>query len=249
MDSHCHIDLYPDPAGVITEISERGIEVIAVTNAPSVFDSCRVLVSGCPSIRPAVGLHPQLAQSHAHENDLLLEYLQTTRFVGEVGLDHSTNDLGLRQAQRGVFESVLQRCADIGQRVLSVHSRRAAGEVLKMIEHGFPGTIILHWFSGTLGELERAHGIGAFFSVNPAMIGSQKGQKLISRMNPDRVLTETDGPFVSVDRRSVSPGDASRVTAHLARVWGCHTGEARERILANFNGALAPCTYHKERRP
>ena len=72
----------------------------------------------------AIGLHPELVVSHAHELPDLLRMIDQTRYVGEVGLDYVTPDVTLRRKQRRVFEAILKRSAELGDRVLTVHSRR-----------------------------------------------------------------------------------------------------------------------------
>ena len=66
-DTHCHVDLYPDPVGLVREAERRGIYTIAVTNTPSVFPATAAIVKGCRYVRPALGLHPQLAAERRGE--------------------------------------------------------------------------------------------------------------------------------------------------------------------------------------
>src|SRR5581483_4181261 len=98
----------------------------------------------------------------------------------------------------------------------------------------FHGHVILHWFSGTQKELERAHASGFYFSVNPSMTSSKSGQALIRRMDPARVLTETDGPFVTLRSTPAKPWQAVECLPFLAAAWGSTPGEAAERIDDNY---------------
>jgi TatD DNase family protein len=115
-----------------------------------------------------------------------------------------------------------------------VHSRRAAKEVIAAVGPGFPGWVILHLFSGTPGELDRAAANGLYFSVNPAMTVSRSGEALIARMPRDRVLTETDGPFVPVGGRPARPPDTAQGVEYLARLWRTAPEVARQTIADNF---------------
>jgi TatD DNase family protein len=234
VDTHCHLDLYPDPPALLSRIEETGIHTVAVTNAPSVFAHTLRLVAKSRFVRAAVGLHPELVNTHGQERPLLWHHLEDTRFVGEVGLDYVTTDEGERALQRKVFREVLDRCAEAADKVLTVHSRRSASDVIDMVGAGFPGAVILHWFSGTLKEAARATTNRCYFSVNPAMVKSRSGQALIQQLNPDFVLTETDGPFVVLGKEPARPHDVSIVIRHLAGVWGCEEETAQERVFANF---------------
>lgn len=233
-DTHCHLDLYPDYAEVLNESDRLGIEIIAVTNTPSVFRACVALTRSSPHAHPAVGLHPQLAFQRHRELRLLPDLLKETRFVGEIGLDFVTQDPADRQTQRRVFATILEQCARYGDKVLTIHSRRAAAEVIDMIGPSYPGTIILHWFSGPLRELQTAIRFGCFFSVNPAMLTSQAARRLIAAIPHDRILVETDGPFVTVGGRAARPAHVQDVVAGLAALWGIDTTAVVTRLGENY---------------
>lgn len=242
VDAHCHLDLYPDPAEILRRVEAAGVHTIAVTNAPSVFFHTHNLAAQSRFVRPAVGLHPELVRTHAHERPLFWEELTKTRFVGEVGLDYVTTAESERALQREVFHGVLERCAESGDKVLTVHSRRAASDVIGMVGASFRGAVILHWFSGSTREAQRALANGLYFSVNPAMVRSKSGQALIERINPDFLLTETDGPFVTLGKEPAVPPDVSLVVRHLASTWKVTEEEAAEKVLSTFKRVLGEVT-------
>jgi TatD DNase family protein len=234
LDAHCHLDLYRDFGGVLASIEAERIATIAVTNAPSVYRKCVELTAHNRFVRVAAGLHPQLVAERAHELPLLLELIPETTYIGEVGLDFSEADAANRAAQRHVFEQILAACAATGDRVLSVHSRRAAADVIAMIGDRFRGSVILHWFSGPASVLTKAIAAGLFFSINPAMFVSEQGRKLIARIPRDRILTESDGPFVAVSGRPAEPADVVLVGRYLAAEWSVDERAVQAQIIANF---------------
>ena len=238
VDAHFHLDLFPYPAAIAREIEAAHIHTIAVTNAPSVFFHTRTLTEGCRFLHPAVGLHPQLVAARAAEVESIWPLLEQTRFVGEVGLDYVTKDEAERRLQRNVFASILERCASYGNKILTVHSRRSARDVIATVGHAFPGKVILHWFSGTPTELDQAVSQGLYFSINPAMTLSRSGQSLIARIPRERTLTETDGPFVEVGGQAAQPKDVNRVIDFLAGIWGVPPPTAREAVAENFSQLL-----------
>ena len=238
VDAHCHIDLFPSPKDVETRAETDEVNTIAVTNAPSVFAHTRNLTRECRFVRAALGLHPELVRTHGHELDRFLQLLPETQYVGEIGLDFSTNDTEDHRNQVRVFATILERCAASGNKVLTVHSRRASSEVLSAFGTTFPGIAILHWFSGPLRDLGRAVDAGMYFSVNPAMTKSMNGKRLIEAMPRDRVLTETDGPFVQISGRPAVPQDTAEVLPHLAALWKCSSAEAKATVFANFLRAV-----------
>jgi TatD DNase family protein len=189
----------------------------------------------------AVGLHPELVVSHGAELEAMWPSLGETRYVGEIGLDYATTDKEIRRKQQDVFRRILERCAEHGSKVLTVHSRRASADVIAMVGDRFPGTVILHWFSGPLKDLRTAAQRGMYFSVNPAMARSQSGQRLVAEMPRDRVLTETDGPFVKTGSRPAKPSDVAGVLDWLAASWRLTPDEVRQAIVGNLKRAIGPC--------
>lgn len=235
IDFHCHLDLYPKPGRIVAEIERRGTYVLAVTTTPRAYEGNLRYVGECSRIRVAVGLHPELAKERQDEVHVLCGLLPKVRYVGEVGLDGSPEHRGSMSVQRKVLRTVLQSCRDHGGRIISLHSRMAASLVLDEIEQvGAVGTPVLHWFSGSPEELERADKLGCWFSVGPAMLRSRKGQLLASAMPRDRVLPETDGPFGQWDGRALAPWEAELAVPTLAELWHASANEVGALMKSNL---------------
>lgn len=238
IDTHCHVDLYPDYAEVIEETERAQVYTIAVTNTPSVFRHCLALTEGKRYIRTALGLHPQLVQERHHELGLMHELLSETKYIGEVGLDFVTQDDRERALQRRIFAEILDGCAGAGDKVLTVHSRRAAAEVVDMIGDSYSGKVILHWYSGSPKVLEKAIDYGYYISINTSMISSAKGRQLLMVIPRDRLLTESDGPFVKVGGRPARPRDMTSVVEGLAGIWDVDKTQAAATVYENFRSML-----------
>ena len=101
-------------------------------------------------------------------------------------------------------------------------------------EHRAAGNPILHWFSGTTRELDRAIDLGCWFSVGPAMLRGEKVRRLANRMPRDRILTESDGPYAQIDGRAVWPWEASYATSGLALLWDQSERQVEQQLLANL---------------
>jgi TatD DNase family protein len=124
---------------------------------------------------------------------------------------------------------------------LTVHSVRAVSKVIKHLERALPdGTCIpiLHWFTGTATEARRAAAIGCYFSINVAMLKSEKSRSIVAELPLDRLLTETDGPFVDVQGRNSRPVDVKGAVAGLAKLRNTSPEDMRRQILANL-GVIA----------
>lgn len=235
IDFHCHLDLFPDPIGVARECQMRDMYVLSVTTTPSAWPGTKSLALEDSKIRTALGLHPQLAHERYTELALFDELLSQTRYVGEVGLDGSPECREHWAIQVRVFEHMLSACAAAGGRVLSIHSRRASNEVLNLLQkYPSAGTPVLHWFSGSRKDLDRAVDLDCWFSVGPSMLRSERGRALVKLMPKHRVLTESDGPFAQVNGSPVFPWQVDEAVESLSMLWGEMRSSVNQTLGANL---------------
>jgi TatD DNase family protein len=240
IDLHCHLDLYPEPSKVIDECTKKEMYVLSVTTTPSAWLGTSALGASSRKMRTALGFHPQLAHQRKHELELFDKYLPETRYVGEIGLDGSLEFKPIWESQTTVLRHILRKCEEEGGRILSVHSRRASGPVLDYLsEHPNAGTPILHWYSGNIRDLNRAIELGCWFSIGPAMVGTDKGRSLVARMPPERVLTESDGPFVKIGNNIAMPWDVTRTYESLSGIWGISEEKIEIKLLKNLQLLLS----------
>jgi TatD DNase family protein len=237
VDFHCHLDLDPDHATAVVECEQEAIHTLTVTTTPKAWPRNRDLTARIRYVRAALGLHPQLVVERAEELQLWETYLPQARYIGEVGLDAGPRFYRSIELQKQVFERVLTLCARVGEKILTVHSVRAATMVLNMIERHLPptrGRVVLHWFTGSKAEAQRAIDLGCYFSINAEMLRNNRHRHLVAAMPLDRILTETDGPFCQREGRSVRPADASVVVDLLAQVVGVELVTIRKAVLSNL---------------
>lgn len=239
LDTHCHIDLYPNPHAIAKAVEQSGILTIAVTNLPSHFEMGLLHLRGFRQIRPALGLHPLMAEHHERERKKFKQIFSKTSYIGEIGLDFSkvgrdTKDIQI-ESLRFVFNQIQDR-----PRFVSLHSRGAESKVLELLEEFSIQGAVFHWYSGSLSVLDQAVQSGHYFSINPAMIRSKKGRNIIDRIPLDRILTESDGPHVQLRNQSIRPIDIKGVLEVLGDIWRVSFQEADGQVWSNFMKLLAP---------
>jgi TatD DNase family protein len=235
IDFHCHVDLFPDPVSLIRELEESGVYVLAVTTTPKSWLHLQQLLKNSKRIRSAVGLHPELVAQRGKEIDQVLTVMPHTRYVGEIGIDGSPEFKASFDLQKSIFARIIRESSKLGGKILSIHSRRAATPVLDSLsaETGF-GQAVLHWFSGTKKELQRAVDLGCWFSVGPAMLSGEKGRELVSMMPAGRILTESDGPFAQMDNQPIKPTMLAVAETALGSIWNLSEKETGQRLMQNF---------------
>ncbi len=237
VDFHCHVDLYKDHTALIAECDRERVATLAVTTTPKAWPRNRELTSRSAHVRIALGLHPQLVAERENELPIFERYLPDARYIGEIGLDAGPRFYRSFPAQERVFEHILRACAEQGGKILTIHSVRAVGKVLNHIERALPqdrGRVVLHWFTGTSAEARWAMALGCYFSVNAAMLRSPKHRQLVGSLPLDRLLTETDGPFVEFEGRPLRPRDVVSTVAELATVRSLSPQAMQDGILQNL---------------
>ena len=240
VDFHCHLDLYPDYASLVAESDRERVATLAVTTTPKAWRRNREVAAGSDYVRVALGLHPQLVAERASELLLFEKFLPETRYVGEIGLDAGPRFYKSFADQERVFSRILSACAEQGDKILTIHSVRCVGKVLDHLERSFPpgrGVPVMHWFTGTAAEAQRACALGCYFSVNAQMLTSAKGAKMVRALPQDRLLTETDGPFVDFGDRASRPRDVGETVKQLASILQSSNEAVNELVIANL-GAL-----------
>lgn len=199
-------------SAAISQAERAGIYTLAVTTTPKAWPRNRDLTQPCKYVRAALGLHPQLVAERHGEFDLWEKYLPEARYVGEVGLDAGLHCYRSFDLQQQVFVRILAMCAEVGGKILTVHSTRAVKSVLDSIEAHLPPDrvrVILHWFTGSMAEARRAVSLGCYFSINGEMMRTNSARQLVADLPIERLLTETDGPFTAIDGCPTRPTDVS----------------------------------------
>ena len=238
VDFHCHLDLYSDMEAVIAAAEAAKVYTLTVTNTPKAWQRNHDLTVGTHFVHAALGLHPQLVAERADELSVWENYLNETRYIGEVGLDAGPRYYKSLDLQKRIFKRILTCCAEAGGKILTVHSIRSASHVIDLIETYLPpdrGRIVMHWFTGSSTEARRAVQIGCFFSINAKMADNKNGKQLIASLPLDRILTETDGPFTKNPHGQLNnPIDVADVVNVIARIRNVETKEINTSIEKNL---------------
>ncbi|MEA5126908.1 MAG: TatD family hydrolase [Proteiniphilum sp.] len=226
IDAHCHFDMAKNPVKYITDNEKKRIITIGMTNLPSHFQMGINNVKRYRYIRLALGLHPLRADEHAKEYSRFLQQINETSYIGEVGLDFSKAGLSTKEIQIKSFEFVLDNVKG-KKKILSIHSRRAEKDTLEMLlDRNIPNAIF-HWYSGSVNLLNKIADADYFFSINSAMISSENGKKIISKIPKELILTETDFPFI--ENSSIIS-----IYSYLSSLWNMPESEVEQIIDGNF---------------
>jgi len=233
IDTHCHIDLYNNPEKILNECERFGISVISMTNLPSHFEMGFPFFQQAKKSRISLGLHPLFAENHKSEFDVFLRNIDKTSYIGEIGLDFSSEGIKTKEIQIVSFERILQIVAN-KKKILSIHSRKAEKRTLELLLKYKIENVVFHWYSGSSQLIKNIIDAGYYFSINPSMINSSNGRTIISKIPIERLLTESDGPFIQINQKTINPWDLIVVLNYIATSRQMSINEVEEQIQKNF---------------
>lgn len=197
IDTHCHFDMMPTPELYLKEQEAMHNISIGMTNLPSHFAMGYQHVKSYRYSRLALGLHPLYASEKKNELSLFHQYVNRTSYIGEIGLDFSSEGVLTKEDQMFVLDNILLNLAG-KNKIISVHSRRAEKVLFDMLCKHDIRNVIFHWYSGPLTLIPQIVERGYYFSINEKMTKTDSGRKIIERIPIDRILTETDAPYNKV---------------------------------------------------
>jgi TatD DNase family protein len=244
IDTHAHLDACAEPAAILVERARAAGVARVVTIGTGIGSSLTALAIAEENdgVVAAVGIDPhQAATPEARRVDELRELLAHPRAaaVGETGLDNHHRFATAVEQQR-LFEAQLALATEVGKPVV-VHSRDAAVETAAVLA-GFAGTVVLHCFSSPEllpAALERRYYVS--FAGNVTYPKAADLREAAAAVPADRLLVETDAPYLSpqpLRGRPNEPANIVHTLAALARLRGVEAVELEAQLDANATRAF-----------
>jgi TatD DNase family protein len=243
IDSHAHLDACAEPDAVVARA--RGAGVTRIVTIGTGIESCHralELAETHEGVTAALGIDPHRAATHeaARVGELraLLGHPKVVA-VGETGLDGHHGADTLRE-QQALLEEHLAVAESLGLPIV-IHSRAASDATAAALEP-FRGTVILHCFSEPellTPALERGYYLS--FAGNVTYPKAEALRACAVRVPPDRILAETDSPYLApqpVRGRPNEPMHVRHTLVALATARGEEPGELEARIDANATAAF-----------
>lgn len=213
IDTHFHLDNYRNHPNIYRQINDLQQYTLCVTNTPEIYYSCKNLYAETRYLKFALGFNPQMIKEYPFSRNNFLKLLDTTKYIGEVGLDFSKDFINCKNEQKEAFDFICKASSQ-KNKLLTVHSRKAEEETLSILMENKVQNAIIHWYTGPLDTLEKMIAQGYYFSVNASMCESRK--EIVKSIPVDRLLIESDGPFTKVDGRKYVPVSLSKVYKSVA---------------------------------
>ena len=247
IDSHVNLhapQFDEDRDAVIARAREAGVRLmVEISDKLSTFETTHALAMAHDDIWCTVGVHPHEAKDHvALTADELVALAQRPRVIGigECGLDFHY-DLSPRDEQAAVFRQHIDAARRTGL-PLVVHTREADDVMASILrEEHAKGSfkLLMHCYTSGMELAETAAELGAWFSVSgiATFKAAEDVREVIRRMPEDRIIVETDCPYLAPiphrGRRN-EPAYVGLVLQKLAEIRGWTPEEADQRTTDAF---------------
>jgi TatD DNase family protein len=241
IDTHAHLDALDDPSAAVARARAVGVErIVAIGSGLESARATLEIAAAEEGVDAAVGIHPHQAADGDSLDELRELAAAHAVAIGEIGLDFF-RDYAPHDEQRRLFDEQLQLASELRLPVV-VHTRAAEDETMRMLE-GFAGTVVLHCFSyPELLSAAAERGYYISFAGNVTYPKADDLRESARRVDLDRLLAETDTPYLApqpVRGRPNEPANVVHTVAALAEARSEDAAELGERIVANAVRAFA----------
>lgn len=246
IDSHCHLN-YPgvveDVAGVLARARSAGVGgFLGISTRRNEWDAVIAQADAAPDVWATVGIHPHEADHHPDTDTAsLIAASQHARVVGigETGLDYYY-DKSDRQRQQTSFAAHIGAARATGLPLI-VHTRDAEADTLALLAAPGAGVLrgVIHCFTASQAFADQALALGFYISISGIVTfrNARDLQATAATLPADRLLVETDSPFLSPVPMRGKPCEPAYV-AHTARFLADLRGEGHDELAdattANF---------------
>ncbi|GAA0730082.1 TatD family hydrolase [Sphingomonas japonica] len=251
-DSHCHLNykgLAEQQDAVLARARARGVTaMLNIATREGEWADVIAVAEREPDVWATIGVHPHDADQHAHvDTARLVAAAAHPRVVGigESGLDYHY-DRSDRQRQQASFRAHCAACRETGLPIV-VHTRDAEEDTAAILREelgkgAFPG--VIHCFTASDAFADVALELGFFISISGIVTfkNARELQATAKRVPIDRLLIETDAPFLAPVPHRGKPGEPAFVAdtcTFLAELRSEDSEELAQATADNFHRLFA----------
>ncbi|MCD7728966.1 MAG: TatD family hydrolase [Clostridia bacterium] len=245
-DVHCHLTggEYGDISALIKSVNDAGVGLVITAgfDIPSSEQGAALAEKyGC--VYFTAGFHPtELKKYRQGDLDIIKDLCGHPKCValGEIGLDYHYPDTD-KPFQKEMFEKQLILAHSLGIPV-QIHSRDCAEDMLKLLKDNkglLADGALMHCYSHSAEMAAEFYKLGIYFSFGGTSTykGSKRARKAIAAIPEDRLLTETDSPYLPPASKygtfPNTPASIPEITANMARIKGAEDKAFAEMVRQN----------------
>jgi len=247
IDSHCHLDHEPlinNLSDVITRSKAAGVDkILTICTTKESYKNILSIVKHDPMIYGTFGIHPhETNKDKVTKNQILNEISKEKKIigVGETGLDFYYNNSD-KEAQIKSFHEHIEASIDLNMPLI-IHSRNAENETFDILNEYANRNIkiLMHCFTGSLNFAKKLMKLNAYFSASGIITfnNSLDLQKTFEQIPTDKLLVETDSPFlapVPMRGKKNEPSYVKYTLEKLSNIKSINSQELDKITTNNFN--------------
>lgn len=252
VDSHCHLEykgVVEDQQGVLARAREAGVGAfLNISTKQSEWDQVVGTATRETDVFASVGIHPHEADAHADlGRGALLAATQNPKVIGigETGLDYFYEHSD-RITQAKLFRMHIDVARETGLPVI-IHTRDAEDDTFQILSEemekgAFPALIHCFTASEDFGRKVLELGLTISLSGIVTFKNAKELQETAKMVPPDRILVETDSPFLApVPNRGkpCEPAFVADTARFVAGLRGVEVETLAEQTTANFKNLFS----------
>ncbi|HXJ35381.1 MAG TPA: TatD family hydrolase [Candidatus Eisenbacteria bacterium] len=255
-DVHAHLThrkLLPDIDAIVARATAAGLTTI-VSNGlnPRDNEATRTLAARHPVVKPAFGFYPvdtvladmvTMGVEYPRDEEPVAadegiawvrEHAGEAIAVGEIGLDGYWVPESLWEKQEAAFRALVRIALDAGKPII-IHTRKRERRALEVLEELGATRVNWHCFGGKVNLARQIAERGHYFSIPANARRSESFTRMLQTLPRERLLLETDCPYLSPNREERNePATIAGTAAYAAELWGVPEAEVATRMSENF---------------
>lgn len=219
-----HRSFQQDREQVVERAVNKGVSplIITGTSLRNSIEAARYAERYAGRLYTTAGVHPHDAKSCNEDTIAKLKELAALPQVvaiGECGLDYN-RDFSPRDVQRKWFREQVRLAAEL-EMPLFLHEREAAEDFKAILKEQPIPKAVVHCFTGTAAELMAYLEMGLYIGITGWICDERRGKhlkELVKRIPLDRLMIETDAPFLTPRDLKNKPADGRNEPVYLPHI-------------------------------
>jgi TatD DNase family protein len=225
IDAHCHLeqkDYEKDRDEVIKKCERELRAVITCCCHPDDFDLTMKMVEKYKNfVFATVSIHPEYIKEIEHlKVDEFLKKIEENKEkivgIGETGLDFVIEEPEWREKQKELFIKFIDLAKNLNL-PLVIHARKAFAETIEVLEKFGVKKVLMHFFTAK-ELLPKIVKNGWSISVNTTLLNSKKIKKIVRDLPIEKIMTETDSPWLGPNGTRNDPTSVKLVIERIAEI-------------------------------
>jgi len=244
IDSHCHLDREPlisNLSQILNRAKDVGLEkLLTICTTSGGYNDILDIVSKDPMIYGTFGIHPHETKNYFIEKDEIVKKVRMNSKiigVGETGLDFYYNNSD-KDTQLKSFQNHIEAAINL-KIPLIIHSRNAENETYDILKKNYQKNlkILMHCFTGSNDFALNLIPLNAYFSASGIITfkKSTELQETFKKIPKDKLLIETDSPFLSPEPNRGKKNEPSFIKFTAQKLANLRNIELEKLIMLTTN--------------